>query len=256
MPIIKIDSRIEEYRERAKSKDLNELSGRTNRKDLTDFICLNILKALELESSDIILDIGCGDGTLLLKASPYIHSGFGVLPTSEEVYRVQKVFADIPNIEVRAGIAQKTVFFDHSFDKIVCNGVLLFLEEDEIVKALKEIKRIAKKGSLIFIGEIPRKDEFRGRNYGNSISRWLLWVLKHQGFKEFSQRFKQVLRASFSDEPFIIFPKKHYYAKPDRFIKLAEYCGLQLIKSFKHRTMSISGEVFNCPSRQNYIFQA
>ncbi len=255
MPIIKIDSRIEEYRLRAKSKDLNELSGRTNRKDLTSFISKNILNEIDLNCSDALLDIGCGDGTLLLQAASVIQSGIGILPTIEEVKRVRNVFADVQNIQIQSGIAQKLDFPTQSFNKIVCNGVMLFFNENEILHALAEINRVSRKNSIIFIGEIPRKNEFKSRNYGNSIIRWLLWVLKNQGSEEFVKRTKQVMRAFFSDEPLIVFPKKHYFSSPANFIKLAESSGLKLIKTFKHKTLSLSGEIMNCPSRQNYIFK-
>ena len=44
MPIIKCETYVDVYRSKASSKDINELSGRTGRPDLTDFISQQIIK--------------------------------------------------------------------------------------------------------------------------------------------------------------------------------------------------------------------
>jgi len=46
MSIIRVESRIEEYKYRARAKNINELSGRTNREDLTWFINSEIVNKI------------------------------------------------------------------------------------------------------------------------------------------------------------------------------------------------------------------
>ena len=65
MPIIKAADFIEVYRAKASASDINELSGRTGRPDLTKFVNSQILPLLQLSSDDTLVDIGCGTGGYL-----------------------------------------------------------------------------------------------------------------------------------------------------------------------------------------------
>ena len=69
MPIIKCKSFIDAYRYKASSRDINELSGRMGRPDLTNFINRQIINKLFIDCDDVVIDIGCGDGTLLKKSA-------------------------------------------------------------------------------------------------------------------------------------------------------------------------------------------
>ena len=253
--IIKISSRIEEYRYKALAKDINELSGRTNQPELTKFICQNIINKLNLQTKNTLVDIGCGDGTLLKLIRESIKNRVGILPTAEEVKRVSDIFSNKSNISIKQGTATNTNLTNSFADIVICNGVFLFLTEKEIDTALHEIVRISASQAKVFIGEIPYKNEFAKRNYGDSILRWLLWVLKHQGWKDFKIRFQQVTKGIFSNEPFVIMPKNIYWIKPQEFIKKAEKCGLKLIESYKHQTLDKYNNPVTCKNRQNYIFE-
>ncbi len=95
MTIYKPKSYIEAYRLKAKSKDINELTGRSGRTDLTKFIVNQILSKIKLNPDTVLVDIGCGDGMLLQKANQRgidanIGKLEGILPTEEEVTRVKE----------------------------------------------------------------------------------------------------------------------------------------------------------------------
>jgi hypothetical protein len=58
------DLYIDAYGEKAEAADIHLMSWRS-RKELTDFICKQILAAINPRSDDFLVDIGCGDGSLL-----------------------------------------------------------------------------------------------------------------------------------------------------------------------------------------------
>src|SRR5262245_31638696 len=231
MPIIKVNDYIEEYRARALSSDINEITGRTGRRDLTDFVTSNIVAKLEISPAATLVDIGCGDGSVLKKASLESKTGvfIGIVPTNEERKRVQDHMQS-SRIEVRVGLADATGLPDGFADKIVCNGVLFIVPD--VDGAIREIARISKKGARIFIGEIPKINELIGKTYGDSITKWLYFVLKGQGIKAFGIQLRRVAKAFFSKEPFIISPKRAFYRKPEELKFMFESHGFQLIEWF------------------------
>jgi len=255
MSIIKVKSRLDEYRYRAQSKDINELSGRPNRSDITNFVNMEIAAKMEFTREDVLVDIGCGDGTLLKLAKEHGASCIGILPTEEEVSRLRDSLSEShSDIKVEKGSASKTDLPSNVATKIVCNGVLLLLSENDAILALKEIVRLAKHNALIYIGEHPFCDEYIGKNYGDSIIAWLLWVLKNQGVRQFGIRLKQTLRAIFSKELMIITPKGNHFCSPDEFIQEARKAGLVAKDNFRHKSITLKGDIVESSSRQDYLF--
>jgi cyclopropane fatty-acyl-phospholipid synthase-like methyltransferase len=256
MPIIKCQSAIEAYRQRARAKDIHELSGRSGRPDLTRFVSEQILRQLRLDETDVLVDLGCGDGTLLKLVSGTVASSIGLLPTAEEVARVRAdVVASSSRIDVRRGLVQRTDLETAMADKIVCNGVILLLVEQEVDAALREIARVSKPGALIFLGEVPTKNEFEGKSYGDSIIRWLWWVLTNEGVSAFVRRLRQVLRALSSDELFIIYPKTCFHEPRDKFVERAKRAGLTLEASFPHLERHDGNRVQESRTRVDYLFR-
>ena len=253
MPIIKANDYIEEYRARALSSDINEITGRTGRRDLTDFVTSNIVAKLDISPAATLVDIGCGDGSVLKKASLESKTGIfiGIVATNEERKRVQGHLQS-SRIEVKVGLADATGLPDGFADKIVCNGVFLYVPD--VDGAIREIARISKKGARVFIGEIPKINELIGKTYGDSITKWLYFVLQNQGIKAFALHLRRVVKALFSTEPFIISPKKAFYRKPEEFKFMFEQHGFRLIEWFPHLEISPTGVVYESPTRIDYLF--
>ena len=103
----------------------------------------------------------------------------------------------VQGIRVEQGLATQLPLADGSADKVVVNGVLLLLPgEEEVLRCLAEIRRICKDGATVYLGEIPDRNEFADRPYGDSIASWLWWVLRQQGPGVFWLRLKQVARSA------------------------------------------------------------
>ena len=94
MAIHKTKNLVETYRAKAGAKDINELTGRTGRPDLTRFVISQMIAKIPVNENMILVDIGCGDGLFLKKAAEsgldsYKGRLIGILPTKEEVIRVR-----------------------------------------------------------------------------------------------------------------------------------------------------------------------
>jgi SAM-dependent methyltransferase len=256
MPVVKCRDFIEVYRQKALSGGIDNLSGRTARPDLTRFISEEILRAIEPRPTDVLVDVGCGDGSLLTLASEHLSSAIGILPTEEEVERVRGHLGDaFPAVRVQQGLAQRTNLDSGIADAVVCNGVFPLLPEAEIDAALRELARLGKPGAPVFVGEVPFLDEFAGRDYGDSVTGWLWWTLKRQGVSAFLLRTRQVLAALRSRDPFVIAPKRHFNESEARFAARAARLGLTLQWSHRHRERTAEGATADSPSRIDYLFR-
>lgn len=255
MPILKCKTYIDVYEKKAKSRDPNELSGRTGRPDLTAFVCKSIVSRLSTSPSDTLVDIGCGDGTLIRLVSGVVSQAIGVLPTDAEVERVRTLLNDISNCQIVRGLAQSTGLPSQVANKVICNGVLILLTDSEVEDALRKIVRISKAGACVFIGEVPYLNEQEGKNYGDSILLWLWWVLRNHGPTQFIIRLGQTLTALFSKEPLIVAPKVHFFVDPEAFVRTARSCGLVEKAHFRHRELTHAGEECDSKTRWDYIFE-
>lgn len=264
MPIHRTADFIETYRAKARAGDINELSGRTGRPDLTDFVARRMAARLPVHADTVLVDVGCGDGRFLLRCAEAGLDGFkgrliGLLPTREEVSRVRGHLLDEAAcrgrlVSVEPGLAQRTGLPGDFADLLVCNGVLLVLQDvGEVSCALAEFHRITKPGGIVFIGELPDTDEMAGRDYGDSISGWLAWVLRNQGAAACWARARQVLNASFSREPFVIGPKRIFHMPPGPFIEMLERQGLELVACHRHEEIDAAGQVHESRTRWDYI---
>ncbi len=254
MPIIKCKSHIDVYEYRTKSKDPHELSGRGLNKQLTQFISRNILNEISLTDTDTLVDIGCGDGTLIQLIDKQLTQIIGISPSKAEADRVRPLVEEIPNTTIEEGLAQQTNLPSNIANVVICNGVFIYLSGVEVDDAFKELIRISKDNSIIYIGETPSIDEYADKKFGDSILLWLWWTLKNQGVNSFFRRVKQTLTALLSKEPLVIAPKDLFFATPENFIAQAKKYGLHLEKHFQHSELNPEGEVVKNPTRWNYIF--
>lgn len=265
MTIVKTKTLVETYRAKASSKDINELTGRTGRPDLTKFVIDQMAINLPVQPNTILVDVGCGDGQFLLASASkglngYIGRLIGILPTKEEVTRVRNHLLDKSNIEqhllsIEIGLAERTNLPDNFCDMLVCNGVLHGSGQtiDNVKLALLEFQRITKAGGTIFIGEMPDSNELTDKNYGDSVVNWLLWVFRNQGLTSFTARLKQIMIAFFTSEPFVITPKKMFFMPPNEFILLLDSFGIKVIRFYRHKEIDLSGNISESQFRWNYI---
>jgi SAM-dependent methyltransferase len=250
----------EEYRIRARSNDAHQLTGRT-RPSLTEFVNDQITGKVELKPGSVVVDIGCGNGAFLQKAANkgvQTNGGrlIGILPTEEEARRLRQHLnaAGKDVISIQVGRLGGTGLSDGIADVVVSNSVFILLDNKEAaIEALLEIKRIAKPGCTVFIGELPDRDEMAGRTYGNSISAWLLWVLRNRGLKAFIASCRQTLKALLTKEPFIVSTKKVFHCDPQDFNNLLHAHGFNVLECYRHKEIDENGDIHESPTRWNFL---
>lgn len=114
--------------------------------DVHDFARRAILKALQLEAGDRLLEIGCGGGLLLHEASA---TGAAVTGLDHSQEMVDLARDRAPAAEVVLGNAEKLPFADGSFTAVAMSIVLMFLPNP--VAALRECRRVLAPGGRIAI---------------------------------------------------------------------------------------------------------
>jgi ubiquinone/menaquinone biosynthesis C-methylase UbiE len=141
------------------------------------------IKNLEPES---ILDVGCGEGFTLQKLKD---RGIGKkLEGIEYLERAIEIGNKIhPDLKLRQGNIYELPYKDNEFDLVLCTEVLEHLEDPE--KALKELKRVAKRYCVISVPNEPwfmLGNFLRGKNVsrlGNDIEHIQHWT--HGQMKRF-----------------------------------------------------------------------
>src|SRR5450755_1474469 len=122
MPVLRIDNYSDAYRIRAGCADPHELAARPDKKPLTEFVNRRILEALDLKPDDVLVDIGCGDASLLRMAEGRAAVRMGIVVSAEEKVRLESSFLGCRFI---ASQAQQLTLESEIASKVVCNTTLL-----------------------------------------------------------------------------------------------------------------------------------
>jgi ubiquinone/menaquinone biosynthesis C-methylase UbiE len=151
--ITRSEGYVEYCRETARRlHDVQDLALRgKNKQQVTRKILERVVQAVDLRPDDVLLDIGCGDGTLLQMAPNIgVHNATGLLATEEEGAVLRRL-----GLQVRQGFPDQLPLDDESASVVICNNVLLVVSKEKISPSLREIYRVARPGARIYVGEIP-----------------------------------------------------------------------------------------------------
>lgn len=105
-----------------------------------------------LKKTDVVLDLGCGVGQESIKCAPLVKSVIGFDVNVKNIGIAKNMAKDkkLTNIKFLVSSAEKIFpFRSNYFDKILMFDVIEHLKNRE--KALKEAKRVLKKGGMIFL---------------------------------------------------------------------------------------------------------
>src|SRR5579863_2184176 len=244
--ITRSDDYVEYCRETAKrARDPHDLALRgRDKKEVTKLVHQQIAEAVDLHSGDDLVDIGCGDGTMLRIANAAgASSAIGLLATDEEVAVLRRV-----GLNAKQGLTNKLPLPDASASVVVCNSVLLVVPREQIPASLREIHRIAKPGARIFLGEIPRAPQDDPTPQFTTRQQLLSHLYRQYGFRTWFGMVRRMAYRQLTGQPAVINSGTaiSFWAAPEEFIALAQATGLSLVRHW---------QCWQYPTRNNYLLQ-
>ena len=111
------------------------------------------LKHLNIQSDDVILDVGCGGGININRMAGNAKKVYGVDYSIESVKlsrEVNREYIEQGKVEVLEGNVQSLPFDDNSFDIVTAFETIYFWPDIE--KCFGEVKRVLKLGGIFLIG--------------------------------------------------------------------------------------------------------
>jgi ubiquinone/menaquinone biosynthesis C-methylase UbiE len=244
--ISRSDDYVEYCRETAKhASDAHDLALRgRDKKEITRLIYERIADAVELRSGDDLVDIGCGDGTLLRMAERLgTRTAVGLLATEEEVAVLRRF-----GLEARQGFTHELPLPDECASVIVCNSVLLVVPREKISASLLEIHRIAKAGARIFLGEIPFLQPTDPTPQFRTRLETLDYLYREYGLRTWFGMLRRMVWWALRGQPAILHPGTaiSFFAAPSEFIATAHDAGLEFVRYWQHDYPN---------TRNNYLFR-
>jgi SAM-dependent methyltransferase len=244
--ITRSDDYVEYCRETAKHlRDVQDLALRgKNKQEITRLIQERIVRELDLRPGDDVVDVGCGDGTLLTMATRAgVRSAIGLLATEEEAAIVRRL-----GLRVQPGLTDRLPLPDQSASVVVCNNVLLVVPRERIPASVREICRIARPEARVFLGEIPvgpgpiPMPQFTGARAA------LDYIYRKQGLRAWLGMWRRMAYSKITGQAMIIRDGAAiaFYAEPPEFIAMAQAAGLELVRYWQHEYPA---------GRYNYLFK-
>ncbi len=113
-------------------------------------VCKKAIELLKLKSGDVLLDAGCGAGNLLVLAErKKVKVDLHGIDISETNIRIAK--GRLKKTKLKVGNITKLPYKSKKFNKIAIIGVLLYLTEEELEKAVEETNRVSSQNAVIVI---------------------------------------------------------------------------------------------------------
>lgn len=201
-------------------------------KEVTKLVHQQIAEEAGLGPGDDLVDIGCGDGTLLrLATTPGAHSAIGLLATEEEVDLVRRA-----GLDVRQAFSHQLPLPDHCASVVVCNNVLLIVPRANIPASLREIHRIARLDARIYIGEIPGAQPKDPTPQFASRREALSFMYKKHGLRSWFGMLRRMAWWQVTGKQPLITPGTgiSFFATPEEFTALANSAGLDVVRYWRH----------------------
>jgi ubiquinone/menaquinone biosynthesis C-methylase UbiE len=97
---------------------------------------------------DVVLDVGCGTGALVLTLASMTHAAkiVGIDPSAGFIQAARGQITD-PRVTIELGDAQNLPYADGSFDR--CLALLIVNFVPDAPKAAKEMRRVTKRGGMV-----------------------------------------------------------------------------------------------------------
>src|SRR5258708_22897175 len=237
---------LEYCREIAKhDRDPHDLALRgRGKKAVTELVHQQIAEAVGLHSGDDLVDIGCGDGTML-RIAERVGGGTatGLPATDEEVALLQRF-----GLSAKQGFTHQLPLPNASASVVVCNSVLLVVPREAIPASLREIVRIAKPGARVFIGEIPYLEQHDPTPHFETRRDLLSYLYRKHGVRTWLGMIRRLAYRQLTGKPALLNSGTaiSFWASPEEFVASAQAAALRLVRYW---------QCGHYPTRNNYLLR-
>jgi len=138
------------------------------------------------ETTDYLLDVGCGNGLMLSKLKKNSSNIAGIDYAEAMIEQAKKI---VPEADLYAGEAKKIPFPDSTFDRVLCFSISHYFPNDEyIYQAIDEIIRVCKDDAIILVGDIlDQKFEKEIKDASNkSIEQGIPLIMRYSEWRFFN----------------------------------------------------------------------
>lgn len=118
-------------------------------------------KLFAFNKEDSLLDLGCGDATLLKIAAPLCGKVCGVDISDEQLARAKAALADFPNAELVRATLQEIDFPAESFTKVSMRKAIHHLTNHEKSIMIDKVFKWLKPGGIFIVEDMITSFEFR-----------------------------------------------------------------------------------------------
>jgi ubiquinone/menaquinone biosynthesis C-methylase UbiE len=212
---------------------------------VTRLVHEDIVRAVQLGPGDDLVDIGCGDGTLLRMAQALgVNTAIGLHATDEEASVVRKM-----GLDARQGLSHQLPLRDACASVVVCNNVLLIVPREQIMPSLREMRRISRLGAMVYLGEIPFVAGPSPEPRFETARETLSYLYRKRGVRTCLGMARRMLYSKVTRKPIVVRSgiAVSFYASPDEFIAMAASAGLRLVRYWRHEYWA---------GRNNFLFTA
>lgn len=116
-----------------------------------------LLEHAAIEPGNVVLEIGCGTGNLLLRAAAQHPAAtlVGIDPDPKALRRAERKAARRKlTARLDRGFAQNLPYGDDTFDRVLSSFMLHHLPVDEKTQMLTEVRRVLKPGGRLYLMDI------------------------------------------------------------------------------------------------------
>ena len=151
------------------------VNGKAISKEIFDTIIQSIKKGLDLNSSDILLDLCCGNGIITYELSKLVSKVIGIDFSVPYIENARK-FKSSDNITyILHDVTELGSLELPKATKILLYGSLAYLNADQVDKIFQALNKIGNKWVIIYFGSILDKSNIW--NFFNTTKRKIVYLL-------------------------------------------------------------------------------
>lgn len=123
-----------------------------------------LIAQAELDSTQAILEIGCGTGNLTVRARRAVPPArlTATDPDARALERARRKIGAADRVQLQVAYAQRLPFEDSAFDRVLSSMMLHHLDDDVKVAALGEAFRVLRPGGRFHIVDVGGSDDRKG----------------------------------------------------------------------------------------------